>query len=108
MAETYKKLDQEEIPAAQTQLYEVPASTQAIVKHIRIVSTSASDRWAKLWHTDGAAPVDQNLIFPAMTITAGGMAEFEGTILMEAGDKLYGESEAASELTITVYGLEIS
>ena len=108
MAEAYKKIDQREVPAAQTLIYTVPALTEAIVKHIKAVSTDAGDKWVKLWHTDGAAPVDANLILPQTDISAGGMGEWEGTLLMEAGDRLYAEAETATSISLTVYGLELS
>lgn len=105
MASAYKKLDQEELSGGNDTLYTVPASTETIVSHIRIVNTSGTDRTVKLWH-DGTA--DANVILPPATVLAGGWAEFDGTILMEAADTLVALGEAASALTVTVYGTEIS
>ena len=38
----------------------------------------------------------------------GGWAEFDGAILMEAADTLSGLASAATAITYTIYGLEIS
>ena len=109
MAEDYKQLYGDELPAAQTELYEVVGPvTEVLVKHIRAVSTDAGDKWLKMWHTSGGAPSDADLILPQTDITAGGWGEFEGTILMEVGDKLYAEAETVDTITLSVYGLELS
>jgi hypothetical protein len=105
MSDAFRKLYQGQVPASATTLYTVPAVTTAIVKHIRAVNGTASDRTLKLWH-DGTA--DANLILPAATIVAGGWAEFDGNILMEAGDTLSGQASVATAITVTVYGDEVT
>lgn len=117
MAESYEKLAQAKIsvttdaPAIPvgSYLYESPAGTQTIIKHIRVASIAGSgNRTFKMYHTDGAAPVDANMIFPSMTVDDGGMAEFEGTILLDSLDRLYVRSDVANTLVMTVYGLKKS
>lgn len=105
MASAYKKLDQEELSGGNDTLYTVPASTETIVTHIRVVNHSGTDRTVKLWH-DGTG--DANIILPPATVPAGGWAEFDGTILMETGDTLVALASAASALSATVYGTEVS
>lgn len=105
MANTYKKLAQAELTGGNDTLYTVPGSTETIVSHIRIVNTDSSDRTVKLWH-DGTT--DPYVILPSATVLAGGWAEFDGTILMEAADTLVALGSAASALTVTVYGTEIA
>lgn len=113
MAENYKKLAQVELAddsaaAASKLLYTCTAPvTETIIKHIRLVSTDAGDRTVRIWHTDAVVPADNNIILPAATIDAGGWGEFEGTILMEPGDRLYADCDQPTAVTITVYGLEI-
>jgi hypothetical protein len=107
MADAFKKLAQTEVagfPSTST-LYTVPASTETVIRHIRIVNTSVSDRTIKLWH-DGTA--NSNVILPATTVKAGGWTEFDGTITMETGDTLVGQASAGASLTLTAYGLEVS
>lgn len=103
----YKKLGQGVLTGSGTQdtLYTVPASTEAIVKLIVIVNTSASNRTVEVWH-DGVA--DTNAILPSLTIEAGGWLEMDGPFTMEAADTLRAEGSAALSLTYTVYGVEIS
>jgi hypothetical protein len=107
MADAFKKLAQTQVagsPSTST-LYTVPASTETVVRHIRIVNTAVNDRTIKLWH-DGTA--DSNVILPPATVKAGGWTEFDGTITMETGDTLVAQASAGASLTITVYGLEVS
>lgn len=105
MAETYKKLGQGQLANSAGTLYTVPGNTSTIVKHIRLTNNTGTDRTARLYH-DGTT--DATTILPAATIKAGGWAEFDGAILMEATDTLSGLSSAATAITYTIYGLEIS
>ncbi len=107
MADAFKKLAQAELAqaASTTTLYTVPAATEAIIKHIRAVNTTAGAVTVKLWH-DGTA--DVNLILPEVEIEAGAWGEFDGAILMETGDTLVGQSDTATAVTVTVYGDEVS
>jgi len=75
------------------------------VKHITLVNYSVSNRTVKLWH-DGNA--DTNYIMPEVTIQAGGWAEFDGVICMEAADTLKADASAATSITYTIHGLEKS
>lgn len=105
MAETYKKLYQAQLPNSAGTLFTAGGSASIIVKHIRLTNTTGTDRTATLYH-DGTAAT--NNILPAATIKAGGWAEFDGAILMEASDTIAGEASAASAITCTIYGLEIT
>ena len=105
MADAFKKLAQVVLGTTPSTLYTVPGATEAIVKHIRMVNTSGSDTTVKLWH-DGSA--DGNVILPAVTVKAGGWAEFDGALLMEAADTLQGEAGAVTSITVTAYGDEVT
>ena len=105
MAETYKKLAQGQLPSSAGTIYTVPSGTSTIIKHIRLVNTDSSARTARLYH-DGTT--DATTILPAASIEAGGRAEFEGTIVMEAADTLAGLGSVASQVTYTIYGLELT
>lgn len=105
MAQAYKKLGQGTLTGGQDTLYTVPAGTETIVKEMTLVNFSGAARTVKMWH-DGVA--NSNYILPAALITAGGWANFDGVITMEAGDTLRAEASAAASITYTVYGLEIS
>lgn len=105
MADAFKKLYQGQPGTSAATLYTVPAATSTIVKHIRVANPTATDRTIKLWH-DGTA--DAQVILPAVTVQAGGWAEFDGVILMEAADTLSGQASAATALTVTIYGDEVT
>lgn len=99
-----KKLAQVQPGTTPTTLYTVPASKVAEIVHIRVVNPTGASHTIKLWH-DGSA--DVNLILPTVTIDAGGWGEFDGRILMETGDTLVAQADAASAVTATVYGFEL-
>jgi len=105
MAETYKKLGQGQLGTSVAVLYTVPADTSAIVKKIVLVNNDSEDLTVELNH-DG--DTEATRILPPITIDAGGWAEFDGSICMEAADTLQGKGEQATEITYTIYGLEIS
>lgn len=107
MADKYLKLYQGELPSAATAVYTVgtTAGTYVIIKSIRIVNTSGNSVWVKLWHDGLSNPY---AILPQTYIDAGGFAEFDGTFTMEPSDTLGAQASAATSLTMTVYGLEIT
>jgi len=110
MAETFKHLAQGQLvhtgDADDQELYEAPAGTTTIVGHIRLSNTNAAARTAKLYQNGVAAT---NVILPTLTIEGGGWAEFTGSIILDAGDKLYGISNSEStSVTYNLYGLEVT
>ena len=108
MAETYKKLAQGQLATSVGQLYACPANTTAIVRHIRLVNTDSAIHSVTMHHIDsGVTPSGATNILNAVNLAAGGWAEFDGAILMEASDTIAGEASAGSAITCTIYGLEM-
>ena len=105
MPDVYKVLDQRQVPTTASGVYSVPSGTQAIVKSMRIVNTSASNATITLWQ-GGSSP--SNMILPPTSVDAGGFAEFEGTLTMAASTAIWAQASAATSITLTIYGLEIS
>ena len=105
MADAFKKLYQGALPASAGVLATVGAGKTWLVKAIALVNTSGTDRTAALW--DGGV-ADGNAILPPAVIVAGGMAYFDGMITLAAGATLQGQAGAATSITITVYGDEVS
>ena len=105
MAETYKKLAQGQLANSTGTLYTVPANTSALIGHIRLVNNTGASHTAKLYH-DGTT--DAQAILPTLTIEAGGWAEFSGGIVMEASDTMSGVADAATSITYSIYGMEIT
>ena len=109
MAETYKKLAQGQLATSVGQLYACPANTTTIVRHIRLVNTDSAIHSVTLHHIDsGVTPSGATNILNAVNLAAGGWAEFDGTIIMEAADTLIGISGTQNVINLTVYGLELT
>jgi len=115
MAETFKHLAQGQLlnsgsspvpTTVQQLLYEAPAGTTTIIGHIRLSNTNAAARTAKLWQ-NGVA--NTNVVLPTLTIEGGGWAEFTGSIILDAGNILYGVSATdVTSVTYNIYGLEVT
>ena len=112
MAETYKRLAQGRLPASNgtTKLYDVPSSTQTIIKSINISNNTGTARDVTLHHTDNNASslADTDIILPGVSVQAGGWAEFDGTICMAATTEIHGFASAANEVSFTIWGVEIT
>ena len=105
--DNFKLLHQSQIGTTAGALYTVPASHEAIIKYITVVNNDTEELWFTLFHTTGTPYSEATTIIPEATLPAGGWAEFNGTITMDAADILGGDAEQASEITITIYGDEI-
>ena len=105
--DNFKQLHQSQLPTAAGALYTVPASHETIVKYITVANNDTTARWFTLFHTTGTTYDATTTIIPEATIPAGGWAEFNGTITMDASDIIGGDAEVASQMTITIYGDEI-
>ena len=105
--DNFKLLHQSQIGTTAGALYTVPASHEAIIKYITVVNNDTEELWFTLFHTTGTTYSEATTIIPEATLPAGGWAEFNGTITMDAADILGGDAKQASEITITIYGDEI-
>ncbi len=105
MPESFKLLAQLQLAAAAATIYTAPALTQAVIKQINIVNTDTLAHTYQLFQ-GGTAAV--NAITPVVTLQGGEWAEFNGNILVDAADTLAAASDAATVMTTTVYGLEVS
>ena len=105
MANTYKLLYQGLLPGAVTTLYTVPASTAAIIKHIRIVHVSGAQASATLYHNGTGIT---QIILPPVTIPTSGWGEFDGAILAAAADTIRGFATSAGQFATTIYGDEVT
>ena len=105
--DNFKLLHQSQLSTTAGALYTVPANHETIVKNITVVNNDTEALWFTLFHTTGTTYSEATTIIPEATIVAGGWAEWEGSMAMDASDVLGGDGEQASELTITVWGDEI-
>ena len=105
--DNFKLLHQSQITTTAGALYTVPANHETIVKNIMVVNNDTEALWFTLIHTVGTTYTEATTIIPEATLPAGGWAEFNGTITMDAADIIGGDVETASKVTITIYGDEI-
>ena len=106
-SDNFKLLHQSQITTTAGALYTVPADHETIIKGIKVVNNDTAALWFTLFHTTGTTYTEATTIIPEATIVAGGWAEVDGTITMDAADVLGGDAEQGSEITISVYGDEI-
>lgn len=113
MADTFSRLAQAELTTTGSAVALVTAgpSQTIIVRHIRIVNqSSAQSTGVKMWQT---GTTNQDVILPTTDISAGGWAEFEGTIILNPTESLSVSKEnstslTAENLTVTAYGLTMT
>lgn len=117
MSDTYKKLGQSTLTSTGTPVavYTAGVGKTTIVKHIRAVNRSSSNDTAlKIWQSTSSPSDDTTVILPAADIGGGGWVEFEGTIILNPGESLWAArmvpttAAVAQNITVTVYGLEMS
>ena len=93
--------------AAGNAFLDVADNHDAIVKCITVVNHHTSALWFQGFVTTGTTYDDTTAITPQLDVPAGGMAVFEGTITLDADDKLAWDVETVNLITITVFGDEI-
>lgn len=104
--DAYKTLYQGQLASSVATLYTVGGGLAHIIKNIKVVNNDSSARTFSLLVGGTAAT---NRIGPAaMSIPAGGMAEWDGTMCLAATETLRGFGSAATQLTITVSGDEVT
>ena len=109
MAEVFKRLAQGQFAGSTAKIYDVPSSTEAIIKSINISNNTGTAREVTLYSPDnGATASDADLILPGVSIVAGGFAEWEGTQTMAATTEIHGFAAAADVISYTIWGIEIS
>lgn len=105
---TYKQLFQVTLTGGGTKdaVYTPAAGKQAIVKEMRYVNIHASATATVQAYHGGTA--DGNTIIPETTLEAGTWLKDSGTLCTDENDTLYVESDTASAIVVTGYGMEIS
>lgn len=103
------KLGQAAMPTTVGTLYTVPASTRTFVKDIDICNTSTSQLSATVYLVpSGGTAGTGNILIPSVPIqpaSVGGMFQWSGTQVLNAGDTIQTLGSAAG-LTINVSGGE--
>jgi hypothetical protein len=108
MAETFKNV-RALLADSATDVYTVPAGTVAIVIGAQVANIGSGSNELDFWWTDAsAADAITRLGSKIVVPTAAAYEPIGGKLVLEAGDKLRGESENDQELEATVSVLEIS
>ena len=108
MAETFKNV-RTMLGDSATDVYTVPAATTAIVIGCQVANIGSTSNQLSFWWTDAsAADAVTRLGFEIVVPAAAAYEPIGGKLVLEAGDKLRGESETDQELEATVSVLEIS
>ena len=106
MPETFSVLAQLDLAISNAvPIYTVPALTQAVMKHIKIVNHDTAAHTVEMWQGGTAT---SNIILPELTLQGGEWAEFDGAMVGEAASAIHASSDAASAISLTMYGLEIT
>lgn len=94
---------------AETNLYTVPASTQAIVSTLSITNVTGSSATAKVWaRIGGAATATSNAIMFDVPVAANSVAAFTLGLTLGAADIVTVRSGTGASLTFQLFGSELS
>jgi hypothetical protein len=108
MAETFKNV-RTVLGDSPTDIYTVPAGTTAIVIGCQVANVGAASNELDFWWTDSSAADAATYLGNQIVVPVQAAYEpIGGKLVLEAGDKLRGESENDLELEATVSVLEIS
>jgi len=109
MAETFKVLGQNDLPATTlTDVYTVPASTETVISTIIIANrTAAAESFRIAIRTGGDAVEDKHYIAYDVPIAANDSTTLTLGITLEATDVLSVYASAV-DLSVNVFGTELS
>lgn len=106
MADTAKRLAGPTLlTASEATLYTVPASTTAIVRHIRLANNSTDPVTATV--SIGADAAGTRL-YSGFEVPAKGIHDWSGFLVLTAAETLRGYAGTASQLAVTVSGVEVT
>jgi len=110
MATNYKGLGQEDLPAeVATTVYTVPAATEAIISTIVICNRDdAANTFRIAVRPDDATLANEHYIAYDVPIGANDATNLTLGVTMDAGDIITVYGGASSELSVNVFGSEIS
>lgn len=94
-----------QLTASAATLYTVPAVTTTILRYIRVVNTTATDRTFTLSIGANAAATQ---LFAAVNVPANGYHESALMIPLQAAEIIQGLASAATALTIILAGIEVT
>ena|SRR3990167_3979927 len=109
MAFTEKRLSQTELSTTLGTLYTAGAGTTAIVKSATIANQNASSRTFSLWLVpSGGVAAGSTVMFPNTNIDGNSVIQWDGFQVMGTNSTIQGSASAASSVTTTISGAEIT
>ncbi len=94
---------------SETNLYTVPASTQAIVSTLTLSNVSGSSTSARVWvRVGGASTANSNAIMYDVPVAANTIAAFTLGLTLGATDIVTVRQSAGGNLTFQLFGSEIT
>ena len=102
-----KSLADGQLPAATGDLYTAPASTQALIKTIKLVNTNTTAEAVDLYLTPSGGTA-RRIIPKNLSLGAGYLLVVDDELTLEAGDKIQGDTTTASMVDYTISGVEES
>lgn len=110
MAATYKVLGQAALTAdTDTNVYTVPSSTEAVISTMIICNRDTSDTTYRIAvRPDGATLANQHYIAYDVTVGGGDSTTLTLGITLDAGDVITCRSAASAEVSVSVFGSEIT
>lgn len=106
MASAYKVLYQGQLGNTVATLATVGGGKTWIIKYITVVNTDSAARTFGLYI--GGTTDTASITPTAVSIPAGGSAEWAGNLTLEATQTIAGGASMASKLTTTIFGDEVS
>lgn len=103
---TIKALGDGQLAGTKGTLYTVPGATQAIIKSITLVNTSASPVTVNIYLKPGAT--SRRITPKDLSIPAGALVEIVSGYTLGAGDLVEGDASAATTVDYTINGVEES
>src|SRR5438552_1032232 len=100
--DTYKQIYQGLLQTAVTTLFTVGASESFIIKHMTVVNNDVAARTFALYKNGTA--ISNIITPPAVSVPAGGMAEWDGTMALGNNDTFRASGSVSGELTLTISG----
>jgi hypothetical protein len=106
MPDLVKRLGLAAIATTATTLYTVPAATTGIVRHIRIVNSTAST--VNVVMSIGLDAIGTRVVPTGYQIGSNGTLDITGSIILNAGETLQATASIATALTAYVGGVEVT
>ena len=105
---TIKKLHDGYLPTSTASALWTPtASTSTMIKQIVMVNHNTSTESVQLYANASASPTNDSTVFK-VDLGPDETAVFEGMMVLDDGDELYGLTDTASQVSISVHGMEMA